>query len=442
MSYVTGQRNALGFDVRSVNIFCWTGRPKLISHYFETAKLFFGVENEDFVQYQGPDTDAVMLDMENHKSLFSFNFLWSSKRDCVPMNVFNQTCIGMETAQDYQVVLHLIQYDSSKITLLVVAVVLIFASGRLSENSLFYYLCGISFGVAASFLILVYFVSKVFPRKVLMYGSLAFGWSLVFYFGRVVWQNLQMLAQTYGEYLLYYCLFTGLVSFIICYRYGPPTDKRSKNLIKWSLQGVALILVWLSTDLKEAAAVIALLLLTVYYTPKCSMGSWKLFRGSKKRRLLTMDEFERQGEIETTKALEELKRFCSSPECNQWKTISRLKNPGRFASFIEGDSHVMDSEIIDHEMSELNQLSEDDDDPEMYSDNSEAGDAAGDQLISEEDDYDSRSPRRPANNSVRRETFVSNGQRKIILNSRFKAERTPPVPRHTPRRKYHLSDED
>lgn len=449
--YVSGQRNALGFDVKTLNVFCWTGQPKLISQYFVTANLHLAIENEDFLQYQGPDVDAVLQDIENKKSLFSFNFLWSTKRDRVPLNVFNNTCIGVETAQGYKVVLQLIHYDTAKILCLFLGILLLFVSGRLSENSLFFYICGVSFGVAASFLILVYFVSKVFPRKALMYGTLVCGWTLVFYFGQMLWQNLQMLAHSYGEYLTYYCLFTGIVSFIICYRYGPPTDKRSKNLIKWGLQSMALVTIWNSTSLKEAAVIASLLLMAVYYSPRCSFGSFRLWPKSKKQRLISVEEYERQGAIETAKALEDLKKFCSSPECNQWRTISRLKNPGRFASFIEGDSHVMDSELIDHEIS---MYSEDEDEvennsnEEMSDDNSEAGEAAGDHhLISEEDDYELVPRRR--NTSTRKETPVkisNNGQRKIILNSRFRAERTPPIraARHTPqsRRKYHLSDED
>lgn len=454
--YVSGQRNAIGFDVKSLNVFCWTGQPKLISHYFETAHLHLNIEKEDFVQYQGPDVDAVLQDIEDKKSLFSFNLLWSTQRDRVPLNVFNNTCIGVETAQEYRVVLQLIRYDTAKLACLVLGVLLLLVSGRLSENSLFFYICGVSFGVAASFLILVYFVSKVFPRKALMYGTLVCGWTLVFYFGQMVWQNLQMLAQTYGEYLTYYCLFTGVVSFVICYRYGPPTDRRSKNLIKWGLQAMALVAIWCSTCLKEAAVVGSLLLLAVYYSPKCSVGSWRLWPRSKKPRLISVEEYERQGAIETAKALDDLKRFCSSPECNQWRTISRLKNPNRFASFIEGDSHVKDSEIIDHETSVFSEDEDSDDndnthrhsDPDSNDDNSDAGDHHHQHLLSEEDDHEP-TPRR-SNGSLRRETpltkYASGGQRKIIVNSRFRAERTPPIrtARHTPqsRRRYHLSDED
>lgn len=470
--YVTGQKNALGFDVRTLNIFCWAGRPKLISHYFESALLRLHIENEDFVQYQGPTPEAVLQDIEDKKSLFNLNFLWSSKRDRVPLNVFNNTCVGVETAQEYKLILQIIPYETAKILLLVAGALLLFVSGRLSKNSLFFYICGVSFGVGASFLILVYFISKILPRKALMYGSLVCGWTLVFYFGQMMWQNFQMLAQTYREYLLYYCLFTGIVSFIICYRYGPPTDQRSQNLIMWGLQSVAMFAIWQSTDLKECALVVCLLLITIYYAPKCS-PKWLRWPTSKKRHFISAAEFEEQGRIETEKALEELKRFCGSPECNQWKTITRLKHPSRFASFIEGDSHLMDSEIIDYETTEFNQYSEDEEDNEdNFSDRDDGSDsrnddAIGDHLISEEDDYEEPTPKIPSRrgNSIgRRDVYADSSinrsqqnrsanssqmaQRRIIANSRFRAERTPtqrvsntPKPRVS-RKYYHLSDED
>lgn len=465
--YITGQKNALGFDVKSLNIFCWAGRPKLLSHYFETALLRLHIENEDFVQYQGPTPAAVLQDIEDKKSLFNLNFLWSSKRDRVPLNVFNNTCVGIETQQEYKVGLQIIPFETAKILLFCAGTILLFSSGRLSGNSLFFYICGVSFGVGASFLILVYFISKILPRKALMYGSLVCGWTLVFYFGQMMWQNFQMLAQTYSDYLLYYCLFTGIVSFIICYRYGPPTDQRSKNLIKWGLQSSASFAIWQSTDLKEGALVVCLLLITIYYAPKCTPKiRWPT---SKKKRFISVAEFEQQGRIETEKALEELKRFCGSPECNQWRTITRLKHPGRFASFIEGDSHLMDSEIIDYETTEFNLDSEDEEDSvdngQSFSDRDDSegrNGAIGDHLISEEDEYEDPTPARRGNSIGRKDVYVNSSnrsqnrsanssqlaQRRIISNSRFRAERTPITKKSTPqqhrvnRKYYHLSDED
>jgi len=57
----------------------------------------------------------------------------------------------------------------------------------------------------------------------------------------------------------------------------------------------------------------------------------------KPRKLLTDDEYRRQGEIETQKALEELREFCQSPKCSPWKTLSRLETPKRY-NFFSGHS--------------------------------------------------------------------------------------------------------
>lgn len=45
--------------------------------------------------------------------------------------------------------------------------------------------------------------------------------------------------------------------------------------------------------------------------------------------LLTEDEYHREGLEETKKALHDLRGYCSSPECNQWKTVLTLKDPCR-----------------------------------------------------------------------------------------------------------------
>lgn len=49
-----------------------------------------------------------------------------------------------------------------------------------------------------------------------------------------------------------------------------------------------------------------------------------------KPRLLTSEEFHAQSVFETTKALEELKNYCSSPESKPWRMMTRLKDPQRF----------------------------------------------------------------------------------------------------------------
>lgn len=54
----------------------------------------------------------------------------------------------------------------------------------------------------------------------------------------------------------------------------------------------------------------------------------RLFPKSKpKARLLSDEEYVLQALTETPKALEELRKYCQSPNCNSWKVIKKLNDP-------------------------------------------------------------------------------------------------------------------
>lgn len=48
-----------------------------------------------------------------------------------------------------------------------------------------------------------------------------------------------------------------------------------------------------------------------------------------KAKLMTEEEYHEQGFVETKRALEDLRGYCSSPECDAWKTMLKLKDPMR-----------------------------------------------------------------------------------------------------------------
>ncbi|NXM67897.1 NMP1A protein, partial [Serilophus lunatus] len=66
-------------------------------------------------------------------------------------------------------------------------------------------------------------------------------------------------------------------------------------------------------------------------------------------KLLTEEEYRLQGEVETRKALEELRSFCQSPDFSAWTAVSRIQSPKRFADFVGGASHVTPNEVSVHE---------------------------------------------------------------------------------------------
>lgn len=56
--------------------------------------------------------------------------------------------------------------DYWKVILLLSGVVLFLLAPKISHNTLFYYICGVSLGICASFLVLIYFASKIFPKVI------------------------------------------------------------------------------------------------------------------------------------------------------------------------------------------------------------------------------------------------------------------------------------
>lgn len=48
----------------------------------------------------------------------------------------------------------------------------------------------------------------------------------------------------------------GFISFAVCYRYGPLVDKRSINILSWTLQIFGLLLVYAGTQVQQVALAI------------------------------------------------------------------------------------------------------------------------------------------------------------------------------------------
>lgn len=195
-----------------------------------------------------------------------------------------------------------------------------------------------------------------------MYGVLGCGWTIIIYILQILWENTRTILYNYKTYVLWYITVSGLISFILCYRWGPVENQRTKNLIRWSLQLFALYMIYLSSDYQEAVMGQIVILLLVYNLPENVRSLPKTYWHKKfppKVQFITNDEYYRQGVEETTKALQQLREFCSSPDCNQWKMALKLKDVKRFASFIEGNSHLSDEEILEYETSIQGDLTDD-----------------------------------------------------------------------------------
>lgn len=197
--------NKLGFQVAPLRIFCYRGRPKYAPHLFHTASFLLDIKDEDFVQYVASTPEEVESHRDSQRSFFSLNVGFSRKRN-LQVHPFNQTCVGIETVDSYKINLHLIRFDIFKVFLLCLGTFILFAASKLSENALFYYICGVTLGICASFLLLVYFVSKLLPQKPVMYGLMVGGWALGIYFAQMLMNNIQVCLYFFrkGSFLLFY----------------------------------------------------------------------------------------------------------------------------------------------------------------------------------------------------------------------------------------------
>ncbi|XP_055912469.1 nuclear envelope integral membrane protein [Eupeodes corollae] len=342
-----------GYFQSDLRIYCHRGNAKTIGRAFETIQLQLDIEDDDFTEYEGETPEIVKTRYEEQKSIFSIN-LFSQKKTRRKLNPFVQECIGIDTIQPYRMRLHLIRVDFWKIIQIVVGLFIFSFAAKLSENSVFYYITGVLIGICTSFMLLIYLAGKLIPKRPMMYGVMIGGWTIGIYVIQRLWENVQLILVTYQTYVFWYILITGAISFVFCYRLGPPKNKRSKNLIKWGLQLMALILIYFSSQFEEASAALIIITFVTHYFPRSWVRRIRiayLHRFPPKVRLLTSEEYYEQGVKETTKALDELRTFCSSPECKQWRIMKKLKDPLRFAEFVEGESHIRDEEILQYESS-------------------------------------------------------------------------------------------
>lgn len=101
----------------------------------------------------------------------------------------------------------------------------------------------------------------------MMYSMLIGGWTVGIYFIQMLFENMHTILFVYQTYVFWYVVVTGFISFVVCYRLGPPKNQRSKDLIKWGLQLIANIMIFYSSAYQEATVGIIIVAFCCYYFP-------------------------------------------------------------------------------------------------------------------------------------------------------------------------------
>ncbi|XP_068671584.1 nuclear envelope integral membrane protein 1-like isoform X3 [Montipora capricornis] len=241
--------------------------------------------------------------------------------------------------------------------------IIFYNAERLSRNSLFFYSSGVSLGLIMSLLLVVYILHRLVPGRGGAYAVLLGGCSVGLYLIQWTIGNLKDLLLNHNQWVIGYFVIVGAISFCVCYYYGPVTSDRGLDLIRWMLQSVGLLLLYMGTRSDEVS--IALVVIVFLSHKIRSSGillhfvrllphKWVSYRVyyfffPPKHKFLSEEEYIVQGSEETRLALQDLREYCNSPECNAWRTISRLKNPTRFAKFVSTGQHYLEEEVNSYE---------------------------------------------------------------------------------------------
>ncbi|XP_077259268.1 nuclear envelope integral membrane protein isoform X1 [Temnothorax americanus] len=334
--------------------YCHNATSKYLTHMWRTMTMHLNINSDSYVLYDGKTPDEIHQKYDENDKSWSLNLFDTRKHRQFKINPFENTCLGVyvdsPSESGYIMTLEETRVNVWRLTMMVMGIVVFWCAKILSRNSVFYYACGIIFGVTLSVTILIYMAGKLIPRGKAMYVIFAASMSL--YIAKTLWENMQLILMQYREWAMWYVLVTSLISFVICYRFGPVTNARTKQIIQWFLQLVGLALVYFSSHFHEAALSCCVVLILFYNFPKAALERAKRYWRNvfpEKRKLLNEDQYHQEGIRQTRRALKDLQNYCSSPECNPWKTVLKLKDPIRFARFMEGECHLSEDEIDEHE---------------------------------------------------------------------------------------------
>ncbi|XP_054552694.1 nuclear envelope integral membrane protein 1 isoform X2 [Talpa occidentalis] len=340
--------------------FCY--KNVLVPKWYDVwTRIQIRVNSSKLVRVFQVDSEQKLEELEQFSIWNFFSSFLKEKLNDTYVNVdlySTETCLKVEVTEGntkYSVTVTR-RFDSKLLIVFLLGLILFFCGDLLSRNQIFYYSTGMSVGIMTSLLIVIFLLSKFMPKRSSLYVIIVGGWSFSLYLIQLVFKNLQEIWRCYWQYLLSYIVTVGFVSFAVCYKYGPLQNERTINLLTWTLQLLGLCFMYAGIQIPHVAlAVIAIALCTknleyplhwLYITYR------KLCKATEKPvppRLLTEEEYRIQGERETHKALEELRKYCNSPDCSPWRTISRIQSPKRFADFVEGSSHLTPKEVSIYE---------------------------------------------------------------------------------------------
>jgi len=229
---------------------------------------------------------------------------------------------------------------------------------------LLYYTSGVLISLCMSWAVILIIILRLIPYKTPIFiATMLFGGSFGLYLTQTLLFNLHYLASYHSYWLIRYTVIVSLLSLAVMYYKGPPKKPGFFNLMQRCIQLLGLLCIYNCTWASEVAVTLVVFTVATHFLLEYlgvsdNLKEWvfsaleSVFKWNHqplKRKLLTEEEYHEEAQRATTKAMEELRSYCSSPECNVWKYVSRLKDPKKFASFVETGIQLSDDERAEYE---------------------------------------------------------------------------------------------
>ncbi|KAH9364079.1 hypothetical protein HPB48_011423 [Haemaphysalis longicornis] len=246
--------------VGTIDVYCWHPEPGLSTYFdlFKTASLEFTVLPEDLQLFAGENEQAVQQKYLDNAS--GFSLLPSRIERKVSLR---HRCVGIASKKTYEFTF---TRDASRrrFVLFGVGVAAFFGAPVVCRSAAVFYVCGTGFSVLAFLLIAVILASRSPPRRAAGYALIAFGWTIVLSWVESLWSHAQHVLANHGHIVVCYLLASAAISFAVCYRFGPPSNPRTLDLIQWALQLAGLLCVYCSSDQTDVMTTAILVMLSLY----------------------------------------------------------------------------------------------------------------------------------------------------------------------------------
>ncbi|KAL1483463.1 hypothetical protein MTO96_033173 [Rhipicephalus appendiculatus] len=240
-----------------IDVYCWEppvhDDVPIYIDLFTTASLEFSLAPGDLRLFTGEDEQTVQRKYLH--SGIDFAFAMSKFQRKFGLNGRHHRCIGVYSTGPYEFAF-VREVDRRGVLQFCVGVVAFFAAPVVSRSAAVFYTCGTCVGVLAFLLIAVFIASRLLPRRTAGYALLIFGWAVVVSWLDLLWSNLQQVLDNYRHVAACYVLGSAALSFAVCYRFGPPSNPRTLDLIQWSLQLASLACVYFSSDRSDVMAAV------------------------------------------------------------------------------------------------------------------------------------------------------------------------------------------